>query len=291
MLLTTPRGQVEYAISGEGPAILALHGAMGGYDQGLILARTTVGEPGYRYIAPSRPGYLQTALASGRTPEQQADLYAALLDALQIEKTAVIAISGGGQSALQFALRYAARTTALIMVSACSAPITARLPLRFYLMKFAAKVPALAAAMRKKLIANPEAAARRSIRDPELATRTLNDPDAGPLLKELLLSTTDRMAERLPGTLNDIEQSRLPFAYPVERIAVPTLVVHGTADRAAPFAPAKALAETVPGAEFLPIEGGEHVSIFTHRALIRARVCAFLRATSPALQLCQSSGR
>jgi pimeloyl-ACP methyl ester carboxylesterase len=278
-IIHTARGAVECAISGDGNPVFALHGAMGGYDQGVLLVRTTIAEPGYRYIVPSRPGYLRTPLALGRTPEEQADLYAALLDALTVPKTAVIAISGGGQSALQFALRHPDRCTALIMISACSAPIQVRLPLRFYFMKVMAHIPPLAAGMRRKLEADPERAAQRAIPDPALRARTLNDPEVGPLFKALQLSTTECMKERLPGTLNDIRHSRLPFAYPLERIAVPTLVVHGTADQAAPYAQAKALAAAVPGAELLTIEGGEHVSIFTHRAEIRARICAFLGAT------------
>ena len=42
-IIKTRRGPVEYAEYGEGPAVLALHGAMGGYDQSLLLART-IGE-------------------------------------------------------------------------------------------------------------------------------------------------------------------------------------------------------------------------------------------------------
>lgn len=82
-IINTRLGKIEYAEYGNGPAIIALHGAMGGYDQSLILART-IGESGYRYLAVSRPGYLGTPLSSGKTPEQQADLCAALLDILGI---------------------------------------------------------------------------------------------------------------------------------------------------------------------------------------------------------------
>ncbi len=39
-LFNTRHGPIEYVASGEGPAVLALHGAMGGYDQGQILVRT-----------------------------------------------------------------------------------------------------------------------------------------------------------------------------------------------------------------------------------------------------------
>ena len=57
----TPRGPVEHVTTGEGPALLALHGAMGGWDQASILARA-IAPPGHRAIAPSRPGYLGTPL-------------------------------------------------------------------------------------------------------------------------------------------------------------------------------------------------------------------------------------
>lgn len=273
--IETPRGRVECARSGEGPALLLLHGAMGGWDQGLLLGRVTVGPAGFEFIAPSRPGYLGTPLALGRKPEEQADLCAGVLDALGIRQAAVIAVSGGGQCALQFALRHPGRCRALVMVSACSAPV-GRVPFRFHLMTLMARFPALMARMRRRAEKDPEAATRRSITDPVLRAQTLNDSEAGPLLAALQLSTMERMSERLPGTRNDIVQSRAPFAYPLERIHAPTLIVHGSADRAVPFAQAESLAARLPRAELIPIPGGEHVSIFTHRRQIQPRITEFL---------------
>jgi pimeloyl-ACP methyl ester carboxylesterase len=283
VMIQTPRGAVECAVSGEGPAVLALRGAMGGYDKSLLLARAAVGCSGFRFVAVSRPGYLATPLALGETPEEQAYLCAGVLDALGISQAAIIAVSGGGQCALQFALRHGNRCWGLVMVSACSAPLHVRLPFGFRLMKLMARLPWLVAAMRRKAATQPEQAARRSIPDPEMRARTLNDPEAGPMLTELQLSTMDRMAQRLPGTLNDIKQSRLPFDYPLEHIPVPVLVVHGTADQAVPFADAKALAGRLPNAELLTLEGGEHVSLFTHLHEIRTRVTQFLNTYMPAV--------
>ncbi len=274
----TARGTVEYAEEGHGSAVLALHGAMGGYDQGLILGQT-IAEPGYRHIAVSRPGYLGTPLAGARAPEDQADLCAALLDTLKIERAAVLAVSGGGPCALQFALRHGGRCWALVVVSTCGGRIEGGVPLAFHIMKHLARWPWLGDFVRRQ---DPEASARRSIPDPAVRERTLKDPDAGPLFMALLRSTSDRMALRLPGTENDIEVTRT-CEYPLERIAVPVLVVHGTADRMVPFADhGKALATRIPGAQLLAIEGGEHVAIFTHRAEVRARVTAFLRRYAPA---------
>jgi pimeloyl-ACP methyl ester carboxylesterase len=273
----TPGGPVEVALLGEGPAALALHGAMGGWDQGILLARS-VGAEGFRWVAPSRPGYLGTPLSSGRTPEAQADRCAEVLAALGIEHAAVVAVSGGGPAALQLALRHPRRCRALVLVSACTVGnIDVRLPLAWHVMKLAARLPPLVGAMRRKTARDPEAAARRSIPDAAPRARTVADPDAGPLMHALQLSTMDRMALRLPGTELDIATSRADLRYDLERLSIPVLAVHGTADRGAPFEQARALVARVPGAELLAIEGGEHVALFTHLADVRARVGPFLR--------------
>ncbi|HYO52055.1 alpha/beta hydrolase [Archangium sp.] len=277
----TRRGPVECASFGEGPAVLALHGAMGGVDQALLLARTA-GVPGFRYIAPSRPGYLGTPISLGRTLDEQADLYRDLLDALGIERAAVMAVSGGGPSALQFALRHPERCWGLVIISSVCTRIEERLPLAWYIMKLAARFGPLVARMRKKAEQDPDAAARRSIPDPTVRARTLRDPEAGPLLRELQLSTYDRMPLRMPGTENDITLTRGELSFPLERIKAPLLVVHGTNDSMAPFAQAQLMAARVPGAELLAIEKGEHMSIFTDRDVVRARVARFLGAHAPA---------
>lgn len=258
--------------------MLALHGAMGGYDQSLLLART-IGSAGYRYIGISRPGFLGTPLASGKTPEQQADLCAALLDILGISTAAVMAVSGGGPCALHFALRHRQRCRGLVLVSTCGEKVETPIPFAFKLTMQLARLPAFARAIEKRARENCEAAASRSIPDPTLRARTLQDPEVGPLFTELLRSTCDRMAQRMPGTGNDIAVSRSTTA-PLQDIAVPALIIHGTADRMVPFEiHAQALAR-IPDSEFLAIEGGEHVSIFTHRREIQACVAGFLREHS-----------
>lgn len=274
-VVATALGPIELADSGAGPAVLAVHGAMGGHDQSLLLART-IGEPGYRYLAVSRPGYLGTPLRSGKTPEEQADLFAAALDVLGVQRAAVMAVSGGGPPAIQLALRHPARCSALVLVSTTGTRLRMRIPVSFQLTKRLMRWRWFAETMRRKVARDPERAAARSIPDPELRARTLADPEAGPLFLELLQSTLDRPALRLDGTENDIVTTRTRD-HPLERIAVPTLVVHGTADSAAPFEHGRALATRIPGAESLLIDGGEHVTIFTHRDEVRARVTAFLR--------------
>jgi pimeloyl-ACP methyl ester carboxylesterase len=281
-LLATARGAIELADAGEGPVVLALHGAMGGHDQSMLLART-IGEGGYRYLAASRPGYLGTPLGARRSPEAQADLFAAALDALGVRSAALMAVSGGGPSAIHFAARHPARCRALVLVSTCGRRMDTPIPLAFHVTKVLLRWPWLSDWMRRRAAGDLDRAAARSIPDPAIRARTLADPGAGPLLSELLLGTLDRPALRLAGTENDIAVTRSAATeWPLERVRAPTLVVHGTADRVVPYAHATLLAARIPGAELLTIPGGDHVAIFTHRDEVRARVTSFLRSHAAA---------
>jgi pimeloyl-ACP methyl ester carboxylesterase len=66
--------------------------------------------------------------------------------------------------------------------------------------------------------------------------------------------------------------------YPLEDLSVPVLIVHGTEDQLLPFeAHAKMFEARLPNAEFLAVEGGEHVAIFTHRKIVRPEVIQFMK--------------
>ena len=278
--LNTGHGPIEYVASGEGPTVLALHGAMGGYDQGQNLVRT-IGEPRYRYLSVSRPGYLGTPLTAGRTPEDQADLYAELLDGLDIHHTGIMAISGGGPSAIHFTLRHRSRCWGLVLISTCAGKVDTPIPLSFRLMKLLVRWPVFVAMMKRRTKKDLEWALRRSIFDPIIRARTIRDPQVRPLIEEAIVGVFDRITLRLRGTENDIRIIRTT-TYPLEQIAVPVLVVHGTEDRLVPFPQnGRSLAARIPGAQLLAVEGGEHMSIFTHRDEVRARVTQFLRDLAP----------
>jgi len=86
------------------------------------------------------------------------------------------------------------------------------------------------------------------------------------------------MGQRLAGTKNDIEITRTT-TYPLENLNVPVLVVHGTEDQLVQFdVHAKMFEARLPNAELLAVEGGEHVAIFTHRNIVRARVIGFMQS-------------
>jgi pimeloyl-ACP methyl ester carboxylesterase len=117
--LRTDKYTIEYTIKGNGIPILLLHGAGGGFDQGLWAGTALLGD-GYKFISVSRFGYLNSSLPAGASIKSQAAAYAALLDHLNIDSVIVLGGSSGGPSAMQFANDYPARCQALILLMAVS---------------------------------------------------------------------------------------------------------------------------------------------------------------------------
>jgi pimeloyl-ACP methyl ester carboxylesterase len=73
-------------------------------------------------IVPSRSGYLRTPLTCGKTPREQAAMYATLPDVLNIPQAAFFAISQSGASSLEFAQAYPERCLGRVFVSAFTRP-------------------------------------------------------------------------------------------------------------------------------------------------------------------------
>jgi len=106
-IVQTPCGPIEYALAGSGPPLLMIHGAGGGFDQGLKFG-APLARAGFTVIAPSRFGYLRTPLSHDASPAAQADAHACLLDALGLERVVALGGSAGAPSAIQFCLQSAA---------------------------------------------------------------------------------------------------------------------------------------------------------------------------------------
>jgi pimeloyl-ACP methyl ester carboxylesterase len=99
----TRLGPVEVATAGAGDPVLFVRGTPGGSDSSLVMGRFLV-DAGLQVIAPSRPGYLGTPLDGRTSIDDQADLHAALLEALGHERAAVVCWSGGGPSSYRLAV-------------------------------------------------------------------------------------------------------------------------------------------------------------------------------------------
>ena len=276
-LYETACGLVECAHFGNGPAVLISHGGGGGYDMGIWLAGLIGGE--FHYVAPSRFGYLESPIPSNPTPETQADIYAALLDALNINSTLIIGLSAGGPSALQFALRHPERCRGLIMLSAISnslppLPFVLRLILPFMLRSdfFPWCIYAL----------NPDFVHRSNGVNRDLLAQLKPDQEKMDLLSTLF-QTTFPASPRREGMINDMGQAAIFPPYPLERITAPTLVIHAIDDPIVPFELGEFTARSIPGAQFLKLDQGGHFCCVTHREQVVPMINNFLnRCPTPA---------
>ncbi|GCE21703.1 alpha/beta hydrolase [Dictyobacter kobayashii] len=254
LVAMTSAGPVEYQISGRGPAVIYAHGTPGGYDQGLAFAQFFDPEK-CTMISPSRPGYLGTPQDSGASPEQQADMYAALLDELHIERASVIGFSGGGPSAIQFALRHPERCRNLIMIGAivqryCPAESLQLLP-----------------AWKRSLLQQVE---HLLVSDLFLycILPIIRILPMGHVMAGMLCSGTIYHL-REAGYHNDQHHFARIEQYPLEQITVPTLIVHGTDDEDVPFEDAQLMARTISHVTLVALKKGNHASFFIHaRAII-----------------------
>lgn len=283
-VVETARGPIECAILGEGPAVLVIHGCPGGYDQGLVAARLTSNKK-FKFIALSRPGYLRTPLEVGDTPEAQADAYAALLDALEISKAAIMGISGGGPSALQFALRHPGRCWGLLAVSAIShrlslaeiANCKSLLRRIFFTIglgyELAWNLVLLMAKKCRILLASMIS------KNPDYEAQESNQQESLNLISGLL-RTFSMLSMRKAGLQNDMIQLTTMPMYPLEKIAAPTLVLHGRGDELVPFSHARFIADAVPQSTLLDIEGGGHLFFTTHKQLVVSAVNDFLNLSA-----------
>ncbi|SFO23280.1 Pimeloyl-ACP methyl ester carboxylesterase [Cohaesibacter marisflavi] len=279
----TSKGPIEYACNGnsQAPACLLIHGGMGGIDQSALLGIATLGScPAIRTIPLSRPGYLGSPLSGRKSPKEQADLFAGLLDELQIDRAAIMAISAGGPSAIEFAARYQDRCAALILVSCCTTllPVKRAIRMRLGLMSLLSKSESAIAWLQKRARQNPAKTASRSISDPALLKQVKADTEAWPLMQALQDSLFDRMPQRLPGTINDTQQLSKERDSPFACIQCPTLIIHGERDPVVPFDHALIAQQTIKTAELHPVKNAEHVALFTHLEEIRSLVGSFLKA-------------
>lgn len=269
-IIDTARGQVECALRGDGPAVVIAHGGPGGCDQALILGEL-FRKSGYRIIAPSRPGYLGTPVDLGRTAEDQGDFLAALMDALDIPEALVLGVSGGGPAAYQLAQRRPEKARALVVIDGISRNYTKvddinkfeewmylSRPGQWLIGFFFKHFPA---AMVKNFLQMES---------------TLNEHEMGDRIKEILedeakfamfdamfQTMSARFDQRRAGAENDIAMGSAIDELPLDRVACPTLIIHGDADNDVPPGDAEYAHQAIAGSTLLWINQASHIGFWT----------------------------
>jgi 2-hydroxy-6-oxonona-2,4-dienedioate hydrolase len=274
-LVTTTRGVIEYAVAGQGAPVLVLHGTGGGWDQGLHAAAGLVPH-GFRLIAPSRFGYLRTPMPNDASPETEADTWAAFLDALDIDRVAVISFSAGATPAVQLVLRHPDRVSSLTLV-----------------------VPA-AGGLYETIAAGPPAFVMKVLLRFDLpmwvamraSPRTLSNLVAVPWsLVDTLTGLGKAEYDATVGMLMPISMRRHGMAYdaqsqsgtlpvlPIEKITTPTMAVSAADDLYQTLRVARRTAQLIPNARLLAFESGGHL-LLGHGDEMWPQIAVFMRSAA-----------
>lgn len=260
VIARTAHGPIEYATEGAGQPVLFIHGAGGGFDQGLSVARSLFSR--HQLIAPSRFGYLGTPLPQNARPAAQADAHAALLDTIGIRRAIVAGVSAGAPSAVEFALRYPDRVAALVLL----------VPMGYA----SDHTPGVPSSRANDLVlsiiyagadflywAALRVARRTLIRfmgvEPRLEARA-------PLAeRQRIASIMDGvlpLSRRLPGLRNDASIVLHPL--PLQQISAPTLVITARDDLYNTLPAAAHLANGIPSSKLVVLEHGGHLLAGQH---------------------------
>jgi 2-hydroxy-6-oxonona-2,4-dienedioate hydrolase len=279
-VIPTPCGPIEVQEAGQGLPLLMVHGSGGGHDQGMDFARPLAAH-GVRVIAMSRFGYLRTPRPADASPEVQADAHVCLLDALGIERAAVMGVSAGGPSALQTAIRHPKRVTALVLVVplankpgtvADSAPPVSdakdALLLRLLGSDFVfwSAVRLAREQVVRHVLATP----------PELvAAATAAERARVHALADHILPVSARAA----GLRDDTRLGKRLGPAALEAVRAPTLVISARDDGFGTWAGAEYTARGIAGARFLGFDSGGHLLV-GHDDAVRAAIVELLHASS-----------
>lgn len=274
-LAHTKCGPIQYAVRGNGPPVLVVHGAGGGFDQGLMLGEML---HGFSIIAPSRFGYLGTPLPRDASPEAQADAHACLLDELKVPRAAIVGVSAGAPSTMQFCLRHAEQCAAMVLLvplAYSDRPAAKRLSPT---MKFVVGRTLKSDFLYWTAIHLFRDAMVESILGTPLEDVNSASP-ADQRRTYAMLDLIEPISQREQGLRNEQAIAQSLRRYKLEKITAPTLIASVKNGGYHTYEPARYTAEHIPGAKFLGYERGGHMWV-GHEAEISAEVEKFLRGAN-----------
>jgi pimeloyl-ACP methyl ester carboxylesterase len=205
------------------------------------------------HLTDAPPPNLLAALAGdlssvSYTLSNMADDAVGLLDALGIEKAHVVGASMGGQIAQTIVIEHPDRVLSLISMMSTTGNRSVGQP---------------APEVLREIFARPRATTRNQVIEQSLwAMRAIGSPGY-PSDEAEVVGRSGRAYDRSHDPLGSARQAIATVASgdrteQLRQLRVPTLVIHGTADRMCDVSGWRATAEAIPGAELVLIEGMGH---------------------------------
>ncbi|MBF9031726.1 alpha/beta fold hydrolase [Rhodobacterales bacterium HKCCE3408] len=256
-IIASRAGALEYAVAGDGPPLMMIHGTGGGFDQGLLFAGK-LRDRGFRIVAPSRFGYLRSAFPEDASPSYQADALTDLLDHLGIARLAVVGGSAGALTAAEFALRHPDRCSHLVLLVP-AANLTNRDPVEFTALQRLAVGAVLGSDFAFWSLSRlaPQQMIRTLLAtDPALLGTV--DPDERQRA-QTILGQIYPISRKLDGLRTDAFWAGSPSPTAYDRIAVPTLLLSCEDDLFGTAATARNLSDRIPDARLILRDTGGHI--------------------------------
>jgi 3-oxoadipate enol-lactonase len=252
---------LSYIDRGAGTVLLLAHGFP--LDHSMWNPQIEALSSTYRVIAPDLRGLGQSGLGQGiSTMEHFADDLAALLDHLTIRDPVVLCgLSMGGYVAMEFWRKHAARLKGLILCdtrAACDSP----------------EVFAGRSAFAQRVMAEGPHWVADTMFPRIFAPITLKEQ---PHLIESMRRVIDRTDPRGIAAAALGMAQRADYLAVLPQIRCPTLVIVGEHDIVSPVAEMKAIAQSIPNAQFSVIERAGHMSPLEQPAAVNAIIESFLQ--------------
>ena len=227
-------GRVEVTVAerGEGPPFLLLHGGGGPLTMSAF-ADMLAAQPA-RVITPTHPGFAGTARPDWlNSVRGLAELYAALIDALELPDVTVVGNSIGGWIAAEMALLKSARASAFILVDAVGIEVPGNPVVDFFSL-------------------TPRQVAEHSYHEPDKFG--IDPTKLPPEALQAMAGNRATLTVYAGASMNDPS-----LALRLLRVTKPALVLWGDADRIANPDYGRALAAAIPGARFQLLEKTGHL--------------------------------
>jgi pimeloyl-ACP methyl ester carboxylesterase len=255
---------VEYLDHGDGDdVVLFVHGSPGGCDEGELMTRFVV-SAGFRVIALSRPGYLATPLTDGNaTPDQQAELHVALMDALGVERFALMCWSGGGPSSYRVAATHPDRVSRLVAIAAVSKAYTFASGIDGMLLegRFGRWLVKEMAKHSPKSLVKSTVGEEGDLDEQQLKelTEVIWEDETK---RAFVLDLAEIVTGRKAGLENDKKHFPQIADLGLSGIQLPVLLVHGSVDSDVAPEYSDFAQSQLPNAQRYRIEGGTHISVW-----------------------------
>jgi len=265
----------------QGTPILYFHGWPSSRLEARVM-RKTISEMGLRIIAADRPGYGLSDFQPGRAIVDWAHDVSALADHLNLNRFAVLGISGGGPYAAVCAAKLPDRLTSVLLVCSMGPTDTPEATkgmvlLNRWLLSFARHAPWLAQRLAGFCLRTLWGTGDQVIPDqieaclPEQDQITLGDGELRRLLTE---SSREGLRPGVKGAAWDGFLFSRPWGFDLQQIRVPVFLWHGEKDVIVPASMGHFLAKNIPGckARFYPEDGHFSLPFSRTREILSAAI-------------------